>query len=95
MVLLEIYADAKLKDGIIDKLFEDGFDDFYYFECYKYAASSLLLSEKEQVSGRKDYGVFKIFVPSDVAKNVAEMIYGLFGKNDIRIFVYASPQALV
>ncbi len=54
MLALEIYIDICLKDALIDYLFEKGFDDFFYVECYKYAASSLLLSQKEQVSGRKD-----------------------------------------
>lgn len=62
MLALEIYIDICLKDALIDYLFEKGFDDFFYVECYKYAAYSLLLSQKEQVSGRKDYAKFKLFL---------------------------------
>ncbi|PAF47700.1 hypothetical protein BKH41_07375 [Helicobacter sp. 12S02232-10] len=94
MALLEIYADTKLKDGIVDRLLEDGFDDFYYFECYKYAATSLLLSEKEQVSGRKDYGLFKMFVADAVGLSLAERIYELFGKTEVRILFYPAPKEL-
>ncbi|PAF43894.1 DUF3240 family protein [Helicobacter sp. 11S03491-1] len=90
MVLLEIYADIRLKDSIVDTLLEDGFDDFYYFECHKYAATSLLLSEKEQVSGRKDYGVFRIFLTEEIAGALIEKIYKLFGRNEVRIMFLSS-----
>ncbi|PAF46669.1 hypothetical protein BKH46_06785 [Helicobacter sp. 12S02634-8] len=90
MVLLEIYADAQLKDGLVDRLLEDGFDDFYYIECHQYAATSLLLSEKEQVSGRKEYGIFKIFAPEATARTLAQKIYTHFGTEGLKIFIHLS-----
>lgn len=79
-VLVEIYADLKLKDSIVDGLFEEGFDDFYFFECYQYATTSLLLSEKEQVSGRKDYSLFKLYLNEEVAKSLTQKIRNTFGE---------------
>ncbi|WP_163565036.1 DUF3240 family protein [Helicobacter suis] len=80
MVLVEMYVDLKLKDIIVDHLFEHGYEDFYFFECFKYATSSLLTSEKEQVSGRKDYGLFKIFLEEQEASILLEQVQSLFKK---------------
>lgn len=44
MFVLEIYIDICLKDVLIDYLFEKGFDDFFYVECYKYVVFLLFLS---------------------------------------------------
>lgn len=87
--LVEIYADLKLKDSIVDELFEQGFDDFYFFECYQYATTSLLLSEKEQVSGRKDYSLFRLYLDREVAKSLTQKIKNTFGK-DVQIFHFSS-----
>ncbi|PAF51959.1 DUF3240 family protein [Helicobacter sp. 13S00477-4] len=89
MILLEIYSDVKLKDSIVDMLLEEGFDDFYYLDCNKYAATSLLLSEKEQVSGRKDYGLFRIFTQEEIGRALGKKIYSHFGREEIRIIFLA------
>lgn len=90
MELIEIYADEQYKDGLVDMLLEDGFDDFYYFSCHKYGATSMLLSEKEQVSGRKDFGLFRLFLDGDVAISVIAKLKENFGEEKIRIISYPS-----
>ncbi|AFI06336.1 DUF3240 family protein [Helicobacter cetorum] len=84
MCALEIYIDLRLKDALIDYLFEKGFDDFFYMECYKYATSSLLLSEKEQVSGRKDYAKFKLFLSDEMTLALSQALRNQFAS--IKLF---------
>lgn len=86
MELLELYADESLKDSIVDTLFEDGYNDFYYFSCQKYAVASLLLSDKEQVSGRKDYGFFRIY--NQEGKKLADKLYEKFGRDKVSIIIH-------
>ncbi|MDO7253291.1 DUF3240 family protein [Helicobacter cappadocius] len=90
MKLIEVYIDEQYKDNLVDLLLEDGFDDFYYFSCHKYAATSMLLSEKEQVSGRKDYGVFRLFVQEDISILLIQKLQKIFNKDQMRIVSYSS-----
>lgn len=85
-IMLEIYFKFNLKDSIVDMLLEDGFDDFFYHRCSKYASSSMLQSSREQVSGRQDYGLFKIALNEDNAKFLANKLLQAFGTDDIKIF---------
>ncbi len=87
MVLLQIYADSRLKDHIIDAFLERNINNFYYVDCARYAAINLLLSEREQVSGRKDSGSFSLFVDYDKAVELSEILYSKFGKDDIVCFI--------
>lgn len=85
-LVLTIYFKDNLKDSLVDMLLEDGFDDFFYHQCSKYASTSLLTSPKEQVSGRQEYGVFEISLSEDNAKFLVNKILQAFGRDDIRIF---------
>lgn len=85
-IMLEIYFKDNLKDSIVDMLLEDGFDDFYYHKASKYASTLMLQSPQEQVSGRQEYGVFKIYLYEDRAKFLANKLLQAFGTNDMRIF---------
>lgn len=85
-IVLEIYFRFNLKDSIVDILLDDGFDDFFYHRCSKYASSSMLHSSMEQVSGRQDYGMFKISLSEDNAKFLANKLLQAFGTDDIKIF---------
>ncbi|PAU99615.1 hypothetical protein B9T66_06710 [Helicobacter sp. TUL] len=85
-IVLEIYFRFNLKDSIVDMLLDDGFDDFFYHRCSKYASSSMLHSSMEQVSGRQDYGMFKISLSEDSAKFLANKLLQAFGTDDIKIF---------
>ncbi|PAF53189.1 hypothetical protein BKH42_07260 [Helicobacter sp. 13S00482-2] len=88
MRLIEIYISEQHKDTLVDLFLEDGFDDFYYFSCYQYAASSMLLSEKEQVSGRKDYGIFRIFIQDSTTPTFIQKLKAIFSKDQMRIITY-------
>ena len=85
-IVLEIYFRFNLKDSIVDMLLDDGFDDFFYHRCSKYASSSMLHSSMEQVSGRQDYGMFKIALSEDNAKFLANKLLQAFGTDDVKIF---------
>lgn len=83
---IDIYFKDTLKDSIVDLLLEDGYDDFFYIRCSKYASSSLLQSAAEQVSGRQEYGLFKIVLSYNEAEAVIGKILHTFGREDVRIY---------
>lgn len=85
-LILEIYFKHNLKDSLVDMLLEDGFDDFFYHKCSKYASTSLLTSPKEQVSGRQEYGLFRICLNDERAKFLANKLLQAFGTEDIKLF---------
>ncbi len=72
--MLEIYLDMDLKNKLVDLLLIHEIDDFYCFECFKYASKDLLKSDKEQVSGRKEYILFRIFLQEKKAKKILKII---------------------
>lgn len=94
MCLLQIYIDSKLKDHIVDALLERSLNNFYYTDCNKYAAIDLLLSEREQVSGRKEYGSLCLFVKYDVAIELSEFFHQIYGKEDVNCFVFRGIERL-
>ncbi|MGI0406851.1 DUF3240 family protein [Helicobacter himalayensis] len=85
-LILEIYFKHNLKDSLVDMLLEDGFDDFFYHKCSKYASTSLLTSPKEQVSGRQEYGLLRICLSDERAKFLANKLLQAFGTEDIKLF---------
>ncbi len=94
MVWLQIYADSRLKDSIVDAFLERKINNFYYADCARYAAINLLLSEREQVSGRKDSGSFSLFVDYDMAVELSEILYSKFGEDDVECFVVKDVEKL-
>lgn len=65
--MLDIYFTMENKDLLVDFLLEKGYDDFYFFTCSRYSAESFLISAQEQVSARRAFGLFRIFIlPNDV-----------------------------
>ena len=90
MQSIDIYFKNELKDSIVDMLLEDGYDDFFYIYCEKYASSSLLKSAAEQVSGRQEYGLFRIFLDDEKSAHfVIDKILKTFNEADIRIYTYS------
>lgn len=85
---IDIYFKNTLKDSIVDMLLEDGYDDFFYIHCSKYASSSLLQSAAEQVSGKQEYGLFRIFLDEEKAQFITNKLLQAFGKDDMRIYTY-------
>ena len=88
MCVLEIYAETRLKDDIIDILLERRLNDFFYFVCDKYAARTLLQTTREQVSGRKEYGVFKLFVDYDTADELSHIMYKEYERDGVRCYLF-------
>lgn len=72
--MLEVFLDMELKNKFVDLLLENAIDDFYCFEGYKYASKDLLTSEKEKVSGRKDYAFFKVFLDENQVEKMIKII---------------------
>lgn len=85
---IDIYFKDTLKDSIVDMLLEDGYDDFFYIHCSKYASSSLLKSAAEQVSGRQEYGLFRMFLDEEKAQFIVNKLLQAFGKDDMRIYTH-------
>lgn len=85
---VDIYFKVELKDAMVDMLLEDGYDDFFYISCEKYASSSLLKSAAEQVSGRQEYGIFRILLTEEKAYFIINKLFQAFGKDDIRIYTH-------
>lgn len=83
---IDIYFKDTLKDSIVDMLLEDGYDDFFYIHCSKYASSSLLQSAAEQVSGRQEYGLFKMVLEPERAQVIIHKLLQAFGRDDMRIY---------
>lgn len=89
---VDIYFKATLKDAIVDMLLEDGYNDFFYIRCAKYASISLLKSATEQVSGRQEYGLFRLFLDEQDTQFVVNKLLQAFGKTDLKIFThYVKP----
>lgn len=84
---LQIYADIKLKDHIVDALLEQRFNDFYYEDCDKYAVRNLLISQREQVSGRKEYGKFSLFIDYDSAVELVDYFHAQYGKDAVKCYM--------
>ncbi|HRF57552.1 MAG TPA: DUF3240 family protein [Campylobacterales bacterium] len=85
---VDIYFDMSVKDILVDFLLSNGHDDFYFFVCSKYSAASFLASAKEQVTGRKEYGLFRLFLEEKEAILLSEKIKIELNENSIRIFKY-------
>lgn len=59
---MDIYFEIANKDVLVDLLLEEGYDDFYFFPCKRYSAGAFLISAEEQVSARRDFGLFRLFL---------------------------------
>lgn len=59
---MDIYFEIANKDTLVDLLLEEGYDDFYFFPCKRYSAGAFLISAEEQVSARRDFGLFRLFM---------------------------------
>lgn len=88
--MLEVFLDMELKNKFVDLLLENAVDDFYCFEGYKYASKDLLTSEKEKVSGRKDYAFFKVFLDEKQAKKMLKIIDGEMDTTRMQVLLHES-----
>ncbi len=86
--MLDIYFTMENKDLLVDFLLEKGYDDFYFFTCSRYSAESFLISAQEQVSARRAFGLFRIFIlPNDV-ESLAQSIRESIRDKNIKIYMH-------
>lgn len=83
--ILNIYFKIEYKDMIVDSLLDDEFDNFYYFDCKKYDTKRLLTA-KEKVTGRIDYGKLEVLVDSYNKDRLTNKLYSMIGKTDLKIY---------
>lgn len=85
---VDLYFNIEIKDLLVDFLLENKILEFYYFDCKRYSMTSLLKSDKEKVTGRIDFGMFRIFLDFAVFDSFLETIKVNFTNEDVRIFTY-------
>ncbi|STQ86712.1 DUF3240 domain-containing protein [Helicobacter muridarum] len=84
MIVLDIYVRYEIKDNVIDFLLHNGYYDFFFLEAKKYAAKNMLLNDEEQVTGRQNYALIKIYLDENTSNSLAKLIEDTF--NDARVF---------
>jgi hypothetical protein len=89
---IDIYFDMSVKDILVDFLLSNGHDDFYFFVCSKYSTNSFLTSVKEQVTGRKEYGLFRLFLEEKAAHLLSDKIKTELNEKSIKIFSYETSE---
>lgn len=76
---MDIYFEMGNKDILVDFLLAKGYDDFYFFPCSHYGAGAFLISVQEQVSARREFGLFRLFVKSEDVITLSSAI-----KNEVK-----------
>lgn len=84
---LDIYFEIANKDTLVDLLLEEGYDDFYFFPCKRYGAGAFLTSAQEQVSARRDFGLFRLFMHEAEAIVLSCAIKEELKDKTIKIFI--------
>lgn len=84
---MDIYFEIANKDTLVDLLLEEGYDDFYFFPCKRYSAGALLISAEEQVSARRDFGLFRLFMHETEAIVLSAVIKRELKDKTIKIFL--------
>jgi hypothetical protein len=84
---MNIYFDIANKDTLVDLLLEEGYDDFYFFSCKRYGAGAFLISTEDQVSARRDFGLFRLFLQYSEAIILASAIKEELKDKTIKIFL--------
>lgn len=90
--MLDIYFVMETKDILVDFLLEKGYDDFYFFPCSRYSAESFLISPQEQVSARRAFGLFRIFIYPDAAEILAKSIKENIRDKSIKIYMHEARE---
>ncbi len=84
---MDIYFEIAHKDTLVDLLLEEGYDDFYFSPCKRYGAGAFLVSTEEQVSARRDFGLFRLFMQNAEAIVLASAIKKELKDKMIKIFI--------
>lgn len=84
---LDIYCEIANKDLLVDLLLEEGYNDFYFFPCKRYGAEEFLTNSQEQVSARRDFGLFRLMIHDTEAIVLASSIKAQLKDKTIKIFI--------
>lgn len=84
---MDIYCAISHKDALVDLLLEKGYDDFYFFPCNRYGAGILLTSLKEQVSARRDFAMFRLYLDVSEAPLLSENVKQTLKDPTVKIFL--------
>ena len=85
---MDIYFEIANKDTLVDLLLEEGYDDFYFFPCKRYGAGAFLVRTEEQVSARRDFGLFRLFLHEAEATVLSAAIKKELKDKTIKIFLH-------
>lgn len=85
---MDIYFEMENKDTLVDFLLANGYDDFYFFRCSRYGAGAFLISPEEQVSARREFGLFRLFVKNEEITSFASSIKHELKEKTLKIFSY-------
>ncbi|MGD9655794.1 MAG: DUF3240 family protein [Sulfuricurvum sp.] len=85
---LDIYFEMGTKDSLVDFLLAQGYDDFYFFNCSRYSAGAFLISAEEQVSARREFGLFRLFLGAQEAETLAANIKSNLRDKSIKVFAH-------
>ncbi|MCX6073660.1 MAG: DUF3240 family protein [Campylobacterales bacterium] len=83
---LNIYFEMGIKDTLVDLLLAQEHDDFYFFHCNRYGAGAFLISVEEQVSARRAFGLFQLFLTEDEILSLSTQIKEKLKDKTIRLF---------
>lgn len=90
---MEIYFEMGHKDTLVDFLLGEGYDDFYFFPCNHYGAGAFLISAQEQVSARREFGMFRLFLSGDTVAPLSAAIRSALKDDTIKIVTYEVNEA--
>lgn len=85
---LDIYFEMGIKDALIDFLLAEGYDDFYFFKCSRYGEGAFLISVEEQVSARREFGLFRLFLMEEELISISTKIKQELKDKTIRMFAH-------
>jgi hypothetical protein len=85
---MDIYFEMENKDILVDFLLANGYDDFYFFPCSRYGAGEFLISAQEQVSARREFGLFRLFVKSEKTLALSSAIRHELKEKALKLFTY-------
>lgn len=83
---MDIYFEMGTKDALVDFLLAKGHDDFYFIQCSRYSAGAFLVSIEEQLSARREFGLFRLFLDEERAKELSAHIKDKLRDKSIKIF---------
>ncbi len=84
---MDIYCKISDKDALVDLLLEEGYEDFYFFPCHHYGAGVLLSSLKEQVTARRDFGMFSLYVDASEGESFCKTVKETLKDKSVKVFL--------